>query len=237
MFIVGDKETICARRITIVCSKVQSPGFFVVQSRPIVQSPRDSQRNRQTYKLPQAGERHLKHRYTQATHTRSTTVILNHQPSQNTPTMYLATLLPTVFALLAITTDASPTTLSRRGLAGAYYTCTGTNFSGMCSWTAPNTQCHIQGSPGVVSIGPDQGTICHLYKGSDCSGDSLSDVKFPGRTAGANFGSFRCYKSWPGTRREEMGEAGEGKEFGALKEVESDGREEGMIGLKKGTYY
>jgi hypothetical protein len=61
-------------------------------------------------------------------------------------------------------------------------------------------------------------------------------MQFPGKTAVADFGSFRCYKSRPGMMKDKAGE-GEVKEFGALKEVESEGREKGMIGLKKGTYY
>jgi hypothetical protein len=151
--------------------------------------------------------------------------------------MYLATLVPTILTLLATITAASPTTLNRRGLPGAYYACTGSNFSGQCSWTAPNTRCHIQGSPGIKSLGPDQGTVCQLFAGSSCTGNIKREVNFPGVTSLGSFGSFKCKSQW-GWRRDETGEVDvQEKEFGAMKEVETEGREKGMIGLKKGTYY
>ncbi|KAK1909037.1 hypothetical protein P3342_011115 [Pyrenophora teres f. teres] len=77
--------------------------------------------------------------------------------------------LVTLIAILtvSVSVSASPTHhIMRRGLPGAYYTCTDPNFSGTCSWTQPNTACHIQGGGGgIESLGPDQGSICTLYTG------------------------------------------------------------------------
>ena len=165
--------------------------------------------------------------------------------------MYTAIAL--IALLLTITTtttiSASPTTrhLSRRGLPGAYYTCTNPNFAGECSWTQPNTECHIQGSPaGIESLGPDEGTICTLYTGFDCKGQAIKDVHFPGIATGLpEFGSFNCSNA-SGPRKTGFDVAaqladsllndGELRDFG-LKAVKSAGREQGMIGLKKGVYY
>jgi hypothetical protein len=150
-------------------------------------------------------------------------------------------LLQTIFTLLLTLTAASPTTLTRRGLAGAYYTCTGNNFSGQCSWTAPNTSCRIQGSPGIKSLGPDADTLCTLSVGTGCSGKVAGYVRFPGQASGLPaFGSFKCKKEGNWARGPEVVEEVDEldvKEFGALKKVEKEGREEGMIGLEKGTYY
>jgi hypothetical protein len=66
-----------------------------------------------------------------------------------------------------------------------------------------------------------------------------------------DFGSFKCIKDSSGDggsgkvagqastlTNAEVQTAGLGLEdFGLLKKVEMDGREEGMIGLKKGVYY
>ncbi|KAG9187663.1 hypothetical protein G6011_05534 [Alternaria panax] len=168
----------------------------------------------------------------------------------------------TVIALIALlltittttTTSASPTThrLSRRGLPGAYYTCTKSNFAGDCSWTQPNTECHIQGSPGgIASIGPDQGTVCLLFKNSVCTGDRLKKVTFPGlATDMPEIGSFQCFRTISDdgksgivtgqvaslTNAEVQAAGLELEDFG-LKKVEMEGREDGMIGLKKGIYY
>jgi hypothetical protein len=71
-------------------------------------------------------------------------------------------------------------------------------------------------------------------------------MRFPGVAAGLPvFGSFNC-STMSSDQRKETGAAamlggtalgdGEIREFG-LKTVESKGREEGMIGLKKGVYY
>ncbi|CAN9270124.1 unnamed protein product [Alternaria alternata] len=168
----------------------------------------------------------------------------------------------TAIALIALlltittttTTSASPITrhLSRRGLPGAYYTCTKPNFAGDCSWTQPNTECHIQGSPGgIASIGPDQGTVCSLFKTAVCTGESLKQVTFPGIAINMpEIGSFQCSRqtSNDGKGGKTAGQAGTltnadvqaaGLEIGdfGLKTVKTEGREQGMIGLKKGVYY
>ena len=57
------------------------------------------------------------------------------------------------------------------------------------------------------------------------------------------FGSFNCVKESTGKRTEPVAVSGlpaQGvatTKFGLLKEVKPKGREEGMIGLEKGTYY
>jgi hypothetical protein len=165
--------------------------------------------------------------------------------------MYTAIAL--IALLLTITTttiSASPTHhLSRRGLPGAYYTCTKTNFVGVCSWTQPNTECHIQGSPdGIESLGPDQGSICYLYQETVCTGEVLKKVTFPGLATGMpEFGSFKCMKQGDdGSSKKEIDQAAALEQMQAaglsfedfgLKRVATAGREEGMIGLKKGVYY
>jgi hypothetical protein len=64
-------------------------------------------------------------------------------------------------------------------------------------------------------------------------------VRFPGKASGLpKFGAFKCKKegNWARDAAEQVVES-DVKEFGTLKEVETEGREEGMIGLQKGTYY
>jgi len=154
----------------------------------------------------------------------------------------------TLIAILTtvVSVSASPTHhLMRRGLPGAYYTCTDPDFSGICSWTQPNTACHIQGGGGgIESLGPDQGSICTLYTRTDCKGDAIRSLRFPGISANMpTFGSFECVKENAGKRSENstvpiiMAQGAATAKFGLLKEVKPKGREEGMIGLEKGTYY
>lgn len=71
-------------------------------------------------------------------------------------------------------------------------------------------------------------------------------VRFPGIAKDMpEFGSFDC-SNLVGKREGDTATAtvdanalvdGDVQEFGLLKTVESEGREEGMIGLKKGAYY
>lgn len=161
-----------------------------------------------------------------------------------TTAITLITLLSTVHTISAFSTSH----LTRRGLPGAYYTCTKPNFSGECSWTQPNTDCHIQGSPnGITSLGPDEGTLCTLYSRADCKGNPITSLRFPGVATGLpQFGSFNCTLMTNEQRKDAeaatsfvggkfLGD-GELRDFG-LKTVESKGREQGLIGLKKGVYY
>ncbi|KAH6877825.1 hypothetical protein BKA58DRAFT_83433 [Alternaria rosae] len=167
--------------------------------------------------------------------------------------MYTAIALIALLLTIATTTttiSALPTHhLSRRGLPGAYYTCTKSNFAGECSWTQPNTECHIQGSPGgIASLGPDQGSTCALYQNFSCTGDILQKLTFPGiATDMPKFGSFKCVEqgSSGGSRKEveqavvltELEAADLAVEDFGVKSVAMEGREEGMIGLQKGIYY
>ncbi|EUC47036.1 hypothetical protein COCMIDRAFT_91187 [Bipolaris oryzae ATCC 44560] len=159
----------------------------------------------------------------------------------------IAITLTALLSILHTTSASSISRFTRRGLPGAYYTCTDPNFSGACSWTQPNTDCHIQGSPeGIESLGPDEGTLCTLWPGFDCSGNPITSLRFPGIATGLpKFGSFNC--SVMGNNQRNQAEAlamvggvaldnGEIREFG-LKTVDGKGREQGMIGLKKGVYY
>jgi len=83
--------------------------------------------------------------------------------------------------------------LSRRGLPGAVYTCTGPRFTGSCQWTAPTPACHING--GIRSIGPDQSGFCMTFSGPSCNGQWLRYLTYPGNEAPLEgFGSFRCWK-------------------------------------------
>lgn len=88
--------------------------------------------------------------------------------------------------------------------------------------------------------------MCTLYTRFDCKGQAIKEVHFPGiATALPVFGSFNCSNT-SGPRKTGFDVAaelantflndGELRDFG-LKAVKSKGREEGMIGLKKGTYY
>ena len=72
-------------------------------------------------------------------------------------------------------------------------------------------------------------------------------LRFPGLATGLpQFGSFLCTLTTNGEKKEteavnslvggKMLGDGELRDFG-LKTVESKGREQGLIGLKKGTYY
>lgn len=161
-----------------------------------------------------------------------------------TTAVTLFVLLSTIHTISAFSTSR----LVRRGLPGAYYTCTKPNFSGQCSWTQPNGDCHIQGSPnGITSLGPDEGTLCMLYSGADCKGSPVMSVRFPGVATGLpQFGSFNCTLMTSAQKKEAKAqtllaegdflEDGDMRDFG-LKTVDSKGREQGLIGLKKGIYY
>ena len=85
-----------------------------------------------------------------------------------------------------------------------------------------------------------------------CKDDVLKQVVFPGlATNMPDFGSFRCFTGSSSNCKSGTvaGQAGaltnaevqaaglELEDFGLLKKVETEGREEGMIGLKKGVYY
>src|SRR5205085_10143421 len=101
-----------------------------------------------------------------------------------------------VFLALFSTATARPN-LQRRGLPGAVYTCTGTDFRGDCQWTAPTTQCRQPGPAsldfGIQSLGPDPDTSCILYEKFDCTGNGIQTIRFPGISSGMpQFASFRC---------------------------------------------
>ncbi len=68
-------------------------------------------------------------------------------------------MLLTILILAFLSTARARPSLHRRGLPGAVYTCTDTNFRGDCQWTAPTTQCRQPGPASlgfsIQSLGPD----------------------------------------------------------------------------------
>lgn len=164
-----------------------------------------------------------------------------------------------IFALSALfsTTLAQPH-LQRRGIPGAYYTCTGSNFKGNCAWTAPTTRCRQQGGNGIgiLSLGPDPGGFCNLYEKSDCSGTAIQAINFPGISSNMpQFGGFKCFSSGkrdastnvPSTKKVNpladprlsggVGSADRLEHLAEIKEMENDGFRQGLIGWRKHVYY
>lgn len=119
--------------------------------------------------------------------------------------------LSLTFFLLALTT-ASPTPQSSDdaivklpgqcpanvGLPGAFYICTGTNFTGRCEWINPKNTCFVWpgGAAGRSgSIGPDYGGICDLYEDEHCGGKVVRTLECPGMTDAGDkewYGSMKC---------------------------------------------
>lgn len=101
--------------------------------------------------------------------------------------MYISIL--SIIALTSATVSAGA--IQGRGLPGGVYACTGTNFQGNCAWYPPSGECKIAGGDSVKSVGPDEGTTCTLYKGSDCN-EAIKMIHFPGETNVQSFESMRC---------------------------------------------
>ncbi|KAJ4374287.1 hypothetical protein N0V83_003028 [Neocucurbitaria cava] len=166
--------------------------------------------------------------------------------------------------LLALSTpSAARPNLQRRGLPGAVYTCTDTDFRGNCQWSAPTSQCRQQGpfNLGIDSLGPDPSTSCILYEKFDCSGTQIQTVRFPGIASGLpKFAAFRCSADAQGNPNLDVnadlkstakaldpladprlaggvGSLERKNNLDEIKEMEKDGFKEGLIGLKKGVYY
>lgn len=156
--------------------------------------------------------------------------------------------------------------IQRRGLPGAVYTCTSTDFRGNCQWTAPPTRC-IQPGPaslgaGIESLGPDPGGFCILYEKFDCTGTEVQTIRFPGVSSGLpEFGAFRC--SADGVQRNAkldsnadrngltkpldpladprlaggIGSMERKNHLEEIKAMEDEGFKDGLIGFKKDVYY
>ena len=179
---------------------------------------------------------------------------------------HLGVITTSIFLILLAfsTSSAAQPNLQRRGLPGAVYTCTGTDFRGNCQWTAPTTQCRQQGpfNLGIASLGPDPNTSCTLYEKFDCTGKKIQTVRFPGISSGLpKFGAFRC--STDGAQGNPdldvnadligsakgldpladprlaggVGSLERKNNIDEIKEMEKHGFKEGLIGLKKGVYY
>ncbi|KAI8937991.1 hypothetical protein NX059_005667 [Plenodomus lindquistii] len=163
------------------------------------------------------------------------------------------TLMALIVTIMAVFSSAQPH-LQRRGLPGAYYTCVSENFAGPngCSWTAPTTRCRAQGGSGIKSLGPDPGTTCTLFSTSDCTGSAIKSITFPGIGSGLpTFGSFSCKTTGPAVKSAALkgkamdlgmlaggvGSADRREHAEEIAAMEEDGFSEGMIGLKKDTYY
>jgi hypothetical protein len=166
--------------------------------------------------------------------------------------------LPLIILALASSITARPN-LQRRGLPGAVYICDGMDFRGNCQWNAPSDRCIIQGpaGSGVVSMGPDPEGKCNLFEKSDCTGQKVETVFFPGYVGGLpTFASFRC-EPLPQLRdlgtadvavkaldpladarlAGGVGSAERQRHEEEIKAMEADGFSEGLIGLSKGVYY
>ncbi|KAH7402797.1 hypothetical protein BKA66DRAFT_449535 [Pyrenochaeta sp. MPI-SDFR-AT-0127] len=191
-------------------------------------------------------------------------IILNHDFS--TTRMLFNSLSIILLALFSTSTARPSNKLHRRGLPGAVYTCTSTDFRGNCQWTAPPTRC-IQPGPaslgaGIQSLGPDPGGFCTLYEKFDCTGSEVQTVRFPGISSGLpQFGAFRCFADGAqGNATVDaatllkgptkvldpladprlaggVGSMERKKHLKELKEMEKDGFKDGLIGFKKDVYY
>ncbi|PVI03413.1 hypothetical protein DM02DRAFT_258571 [Periconia macrospinosa] len=148
--------------------------------------------------------------------------------------------------------------LHRRGLPGAVYICTDANFRGHCAWTMPESRCHIPGTGDNApeSIGPDPDGFCVLFESTNCDGNQIRTLRFPGiESAVPEFGSIQCFAD--GQRGNATSTAANAKITGfadprlpggfgsadalalksVLQDMENDGFSQGMIGLKKAHYY
>ncbi|KAF1980231.1 hypothetical protein BU23DRAFT_444977 [Bimuria novae-zelandiae CBS 107.79] len=99
--------------------------------------------------------------------------------------------------LLATFATASPVyILAKRGEPGDVQTCNEPNWSGNCGWIPLSDHCHINGTPGVQSLGPERNGYCTLYANSNCDGaEVISEMRFPGKENDLpEFGSFKCWK-------------------------------------------
>ncbi|CAI6335984.1 unnamed protein product [Periconia digitata] len=157
---------------------------------------------------------------------------------------------------------ASPNTphIRRRGLPGAVYVCTRQNFRGDCAWIMPDNKCHIPGTGdnSPESIGPDPDGFCVLFESTTCDGNQIATLRFPGiEDQVPEFGGIQCFADGGKGMNATAATKGLGAfkanadprlpgGFGSadafalksvLAEMEREGFNEGMIGLKKGHYY
>lgn len=173
-------------------------------------------------------------------------------PNRAITTEAMVSSLPFILLALGSSISARPN-LQRRGLPGAVYICDGMDFRGNCQWNAPSDRCIIQGpaGSGVVSMGPDPDGKCILFEKSDCTGQVVETVRFPGYVGGLpTFASFRC-EAYPqisdfGTADVAVkaldpladarlaggvGSAERKRHEEEIKKMEEDGFSEGLIGL------
>jgi hypothetical protein len=164
----------------------------------------------------------------------------------------ISTLITATFLALLSTTTAR-SSLRRRGLPGAVYTCTSTDFGGDCQWTPPPGRCIIIGNPGIQSLGPDPDGYCILYEKSDCTGTQIQTVRFPGISSSIpTAGAFKCYANvhfelndnqvvkQKGVDPRLAGGVGSAEREEHAKEIEQmeqDGFSQGLIGFNKRVYY
>ena len=71
------------------------------------------------------------------------------------------------------------------------------NFSGNCQWNPPSDRCRDDGAStganGVLSIGPDEGGSCTLFKEAGCKGTEIETLRFPGLgNIAVDYASFNC---------------------------------------------
>jgi hypothetical protein len=163
--------------------------------------------------------------------------------------------LPIVLLALVSSVTSRPN-LQRRGLGGALYYCEELNFRGPnCHWLAPNDECHVAQPGYIKSFGPDPDGHCTLYSDSACK-TSVQDLRVPG--LGVDLPSFAAFKCFPDKEAKGDGTAGlsvkalepldprlaggigsaeREQHITEIEAMEADGFSEGLIGLKKRTYY
>ena len=138
--------------------------------------------------------------------------------------------------------------LSARGLPGAVYICTGSNFSGNCGWITPSLDCHLLGTGSTApgSIGPDSGGACVFYPDTECKGMPIETLRFPGSSdLPKSAQSLKCSADSSVTASKEVSQkaslaGGEGSTKKEVLDKQLGGNintKEGLIGLEKDVYY
>jgi hypothetical protein len=93
-----------------------------------------------------------------------------------------------------------PTVLKKnekRYHVGGVYQCLEPEWENCIYQIVPNGGCTtFNGSQSFGSIGPDPGTWCAVFQGSQCKGDYLLG-KYPGWAQGVNISSFSCWSFSP----------------------------------------
>ena len=94
-------------------------------------------------------------------------------------------------------TTRSGTLVIEPGSTAGVYICTGSRWTGNCHWeySVPG-DCHTYNLGTKSSFGPDKGLTCALHTGSNCNGQQMNGVRFPG-FAGDLFGNIQSWSCQP----------------------------------------